>query len=297
MVNMKTIKGIKFFIRQNIDKLNYKKDKFLNILYKLPFLQKPLPKNNSVSKSKIYSKKEYLLLHQKAITRKNLNVEKFEKELGYSIDKNWFHNVSLITQTSIKNSELNFNHGRIIYSLVCKYVNEKNDLLNQSITILETGSAKGFSSLCMSKAINDFNIKGKVITVDCISHNEKMYWNCIKDSEGKKTREELLKEWENELSNIIFVQGWTTETLKKMGINRINFAFLDAQHTKEAVLEEFNYVSERQQKGDMIFFDDVTPNIFDGVCNAVEEIEKNYPYKMDYLPFDKNRGYSLAIRI
>ena len=72
---------------------------------------------------------------------------------------------------------------------------------------------------------------------------------------------------------------------------------LDAQHTKEAVLEEFNYVSERQKKGDMIFFDDVTPNIFDGVCNAVEEIEKNYPYKMDYLPFDKNRGYSLAIRI
>ena len=297
MVNMKTIKGIKFFLRQNIDKLNYKKDKFLNILYKLPFLQKPLPKNNSISKSKIYSKKEYLLLHQKAITRKNLNVEKFEKELGYSIDKNWFHNVSLITQTSIKNSELNFNHGRILYSLVCKYANEKNDLLNQGITILETGSAKGFSSLCMSKAINDLNIKGKVITVDCISHNEKMYWNCIKDSEGKKTREELLKEWENELSNIIFVQGWTTETLKKMGINRINFAFLDAQHTKEAVLEEFNYVSERQQKGDMIFFDDVTPNIFDGVCNAVEEIEKNYPYKMDYLPFDKNRGYSLAIRI
>ena len=54
---------------------------------------------------------------------------------------------------------------------------------------------------------------------------KRMYWNCIKDSEGKKTFAELLKEWENELSNIIFVQGWTTETLKKMGINRINFAF------------------------------------------------------------------------
>ena len=44
MVNMKTIKGIKFFIRKKIDKLNYKKDKFLNILYKLPFTTKKITK-------------------------------------------------------------------------------------------------------------------------------------------------------------------------------------------------------------------------------------------------------------
>ena len=31
------------------------------------------------------------------------------------------------------------------------------------ITILETGTARGFSSLCMSKAINDRKFMGKII--------------------------------------------------------------------------------------------------------------------------------------
>ena len=89
----------------------------------------------------------------------------------------------------------------------------------------------------------------------------------------------------------------TTETLKKIGLNRINFAFLDAQHTKSAVLQEFKFINKRQIKGDMIFFDDVTPNLFDGVCNAVKEIEIKYPYKIKYFPFDRNRGYALATKI
>ena len=83
--------------------------------------------------------------------------------------------------------------------------------------------------------------------------------NCISDSEGKKTREELLSEWGKELSNIIFIQGWTLKTLDNLGLSRINFAFLDAQHTKQSVLEEFKYIYPRQKKGDMVFFDDYTP--------------------------------------
>ena len=128
-------------------------------------------------------------------------------------------------------------------------------------------------------------------------HNEKMLWGCVSDLDGEKTREELLSNWHKELSNIIFIHGWTTETLKKIGLNRINFAFLDAQHTKSAVLQEFKFINKRQIKGDMIFFDDVTPNLFDGVCNAVKEIEIKYPYKIKYFPFDRNRGYALATKI
>ena len=115
--------------------------------------------------------------------------------------------------------------------------------------------------------------------------------------DGEKSRQELLSNWGKELSNIIFIQGWTTKVLNKLGLKRVHFAFLDAQHTKEAVLEEFIYISERQKKGDIVFFDDVTPNVYDGVCHAVKEIEKKFPYKMQYLNFDINRGYSIAIKI
>ncbi len=290
----KNIINLKLFVRKGLDLMKNKIEIIISKVYKLPFLVKPLPKKNIVKKINSINKEKYLLLHKKAINTENSKVAEFEKEIGFFIDKEWFNDIALITQTSIKNSKLNFNHGRILYSLVCKYIEYQSELGENKITILETGTARGFSSLCMSKAINDRKFMGKIITIDCISHNEKMFWGCISDFEGEQTREELLSKWNKELSNIIFIHGWTTETLKKIGLNRINFAFLDAQHTKNAVLEEFKFINKRQLKGDMVFFDDVTPNVFDGVCNAVKEIEINYPYKIQYLPYDRNRGYAIA---
>ena len=53
------------------------------------------------------------------------------------------------------------------------------------ITILETGTARGYSSICMSKALNDRKQKGKIFTIDILPNNKKMYWNCIEDHKGK----------------------------------------------------------------------------------------------------------------
>ena len=288
---------IKFFLRKFFNLIKNNSENILNQLYKLPFLEKPLPEKCSISNIDATNKSIYLNLHRKAIKKENPKVTEFEKKIGFSIDKDWFNDISLITQTTIKNSQLNFNHGRLLYSLVSKYIKNslKKDFSN--LTILETGTARGFSSLCMSKAINDLKARGKVITIDCISHNKKMYWGCISDFNGEKTREELLSKWNKELSNIVFIHGWTKETLRKLGLNRIHFAFLDAQHTKIAVLEEFEFINKRQKKGDIVFFDDVTPNVFEGVCDAVKEIEINYPYRIEYLPFDINRSYAIATKI
>ena len=146
----------------------------------------------------------------------------------------------------------------------------------------------------MSKAINDQKINGKIVTIDCIPHHEKLFWNCISDHDGKKTRHELLSKWSEELSNIIFIQGWTVETLNRIGIDRVHFAFLDALHEKKSVLQEFQYVQTRQKSGDIVVFDDFTPTLFPGVCEAVEEIERNYPYNVKFLDYEKNRGYAIA---
>ena len=287
------IRKIKKYSRNIIDIIIKYNSKFYNIIFSLPFLEKPLPKKPFGNKPQKI-KNDYLKLHNQAIAKIYKKVDLFEKELDYKINRDWFSDLCLITQTCIKNSSLNFNHGRILYSLVSKYIEENIKNSNKNLTILETGTARGFSAICLSKAINDQNIKGKVITIDCISHNEKMFWNCIKDFEGERTREELLSQWQEELNNIVFVQGWTTDTLNKIGINRINFAFLDAQHSKKSVIEEFQFIYARQITGDMIFFDDVTPDMFPGVCEAVNEIELNYPYKIKKLNFDKSRGYAIA---
>ena len=285
------------FLKSKIINSFYKtirfKNKVFEIIFLIPFLEKPYP-NNPFGKKPKTDKNNYLRLFRKANQFKNKFVDEFENELGFRINEKWFNQVCLITQTCIKNSDLNYNHGRILYSLLSNYISKKHEKGLKNLTILETGTARGFSALCMSKAINDLNANGKVITIDCIPHNKKIFWNCITDFEGKKTRKELLSSWPFELGNIIFIQGWTINTLEKIETDRINFAFLDAQHTKKSVLEEFFYINARQKKGDIIFFDDVTPGLFDGVCEAVNEIEHTYNYQIHRLNFDKNRGYAIA---
>ena len=44
-------------------------------------------------------------------------------------------------------------------------------------------------------------------------------------------------------------------------LNEKYFVFLDAQHDKESVIEEYNFVKRHQTRGDIIIFDDVSKNL------------------------------------
>tara|TARA_B100000212_G_C27338355_1_gene517950 strand:+ start:56 stop:952 length:897 start_codon:yes stop_codon:yes gene_type:complete len=266
-----------------------------NLFFKIPFIEKPLPKVPFSSKP-FASKSTYLNLHKKTIQKEYKGISLIENNLGFSIDKDWFSDLSLVTQTCIKESKLNFNHGRLLYSVLSNYLTKYKVSDDKPILILETGTARGFSAICMSKALNQQDVKGIIITIDCIPHNERIYWNSISDCDGKTTREELLSKWSNETRNILFIHGWSNKVLKRLHSQRVNFAFLDAQHTKKAVIEEFKFVSSRQIKGDIIIFDDVTPGIFDGVCEAVKEIKRSSDYSIEYLNFDNLRGYAIATK-
>ena len=63
-------------------------------------------------------------------------------------------------------------------------------LISQSeekcLNILEVGTSKGFSSLCMAKSLEDSKKNGKIFTIDILAHDKEIYWNCISDYEGKK---------------------------------------------------------------------------------------------------------------
>ena len=265
----------------------------LRKLLKIPFLQKPLPKF-PFGKYPIAYKHEYLNLFHRALDLDDSLVCKFEDSLGFSIDKEWWSELALRTQVVIKKSDLNFFHGRMLYSVLSKYILENN---SETVSILETGTARGFSSICMARALIDNNCNGFITTIDCVPHNQQIYWNCISDCDGPSSRANLLKTWKDELNRIIFIQGWSGPTLEKLGLTRINFAFLDAQHTLENVLMEFNYTSERQKKGDIIVIDDVTPNKFQGVCDAINSIKLKNTYSIKELMFSEGRGYAIATKL
>ena len=147
----------------------------------------------------------------------------------------------------------------------------------------------------MSKALIDSGFIGKIDT-EILFLIKKIFWNSISDIEGKKNRIELLMNWQNEVKNINFIEGITSKVLKNFPDKKINFAFLDAQHDMESVLDEYNFLKDRQQKEDIIIFDDVSSN-FNEIRRAIEKIKLEGEYKINLIEFEnENRGYAIATK-
>ena len=227
------------------------------------------------------------------------DVDFLEKKNGYSVDRNWLNSIAFRTQIVVKKSELNYAHGRVLYTVLRNYLSTlKQD--SKTINIIETGTALGFSAVCMSKALYDSGFEGSICTLDVLPHNKKMFWNCAADhTEGEQTRLNLLSDWSHLVERyIIFVQGYTRHILPKITLSRINFAFLDGAHTYEDVLFEFIIISNRQKKGDIVIFDDYNEKKFPGVVNAIKNIVSEGKYNVSFIR-NKNtqRDYVIAKKI
>ena len=200
---------------------------FIELIYESSFFSdyliiKPLGDLNTyINLSKIAEKNTYSFE----------KVSEFEKKMGYSIDKKWIKELALYTQVVIKKSPLNYAHGRVLYSALSNYLN-KNLKQIKSVNIIETGTARGFSALCMAKALNDMQQEGKISTIDILPHDKKIFWNTVTDHYlGKITRAHLLENWNDLIERyIIFIKGRTKEMLRKFTLQRVHFAFLDAKN-------------------------------------------------------------------
>ena len=247
------------------------------------------PNKNPFGKKILASKDYYLSIYEKAKSEKFLEIDILENSTGFNVDKSWLDELALHTQVVKKESAINYQHGRVLYSLLRKYIQDHN--INY-IKILEIGTARGFSSICMSKAIIDSKINGYISTIDIISNKNKIYWNCIDDHDGKKSRQELLNPWKKELKNINFLTGPSSLILKKINFDRINFAFIDGMHDDFNIRKEFKFISMKQTKGDFIIFDDYSTN-FPDIVRFINQIREEDVYDVRILSSAKVRSYAI----
>ena len=240
----------------------------------------------------------YLKLASDAIAKNYEEIDQFEKKTGFAIKQDWLNELALHTQICVKKSPICYAHGRVLYSALSNYLAKSRVVSSaDKVTIWETGTARGFSSLCMAKALNDNNQPGVILTFDRLPHKTPMFWNCIDDHEGPKTRLELLKPWEDLVQRyIIYHQGDTQIEMSKVHSKRINFAFLDGAHTYDDVWFEFEQISNSQLAGDSIVYDDYTPNQYPGLTVAVDEICLQHNYSRTDLKAHSGRGYVVAIK-
>jgi predicted O-methyltransferase YrrM len=221
-------------------------------------------------------------------------IDQYEAQAGFAIDKNWMDEVALHTQIVIKPEALCYQHGRVLYSTLRKYLASQK---LARVSIIETGTARGFSSLCMAKALDDAGTDGTIVTFDVLPHNVPMYWNCIDDASGPRTRRQLLNRYADLTDrHIIFHQGNTRIEIPKVQMKRVNFAFLDGAHTYSDVLLEFSNIKDVQETGDVIVFDDYTPDHFAGIVKAVDEICAGNAYDKRVITISPERGYVIATK-
>lgn len=250
------------------------------------------------------TKETYLKLSKDA---SEYNHDKFFESLKNDFDfdyqklKDFVDKLALSTQIVIKESKMLYLHGYLLYVALDEYL--KNNPAVDFVNIVETGTARGFSSMCMAKALHDRKRDGKIYTVDLLPNNQRFFWNCVEDFGGQKTRPELLKKWDYLLEYVEFVQGDSKKILddlhEKYFVPRVHFSFLDAQHTYSYLKHEMDWVRDRQEKGDVIVCDDYTTyhsgrQQYPGIIRAVDEFaeENTYDQKI-YIgdDGDKERGY------
>ena len=252
----------------------------------------------------IYSVNTYLELGEYAKNYDHSNtLNEIKEYFGFLYDKDEMNDLGLklqITNKGPSGSKPMYLHGYVISSALHKYI---NDHRYSNLTILETGTARGFSDIVMAKMLENNNLQGKIHTLDIIPHNTPEFSNCLKAAQLKEkiSREKCLEEWKNLCDKyIIFHVGDSNKILEKLNLERIHFAFLDGHHDYNYVKNELNYVRDKQKSGDIIVCDDYTKTQCPEICKAVDEFlsQKLYDYKIFYGDDGtKKRGYVYMVKI
>jgi len=212
-------------------------------------------------------------------------IDTFEKNWGYKLATDRLEGAARVLACPMKVNPPNWQHGRIIYTVLRKYLRRFPD---ETVTLVDIGTAKGFSALVMKWAVMDARAKANIVSVDVIDPEARVRRNTVAEVGGLKTLRETLAEWP-ESETISFQQlGGSTYLAGHRG--RINFAFVDGKHRYDAVRVEGGILRMKQESGDVTIYDDVQ---IPGVAQAVDELKG---YAKDFIAVNALRRYCIATR-
>lgn len=199
-----------------------------------------------------------------------------------------FYQYCLFLSACQKRSKLNFQHGLRIFDELLRRAHQNC----RKVNILETGTARGFSALCLQEALIQSGKKGTIISVDKIGHDQKNIWKGVPYFFARVSRREILKPFSTK--NINFLQATLPSEIHKIPQKRFHFVFLDAEHSRESVSCEIACIKKYQRKNDIIFFDDVNAIKYPGVFAAIKNL---YGYKIKKIKGWDKRDYVVATKL
>ncbi len=213
------------------------------------------------------------------------------KEYYKTIEKEKFKNIAITSSIDLpaSNDRSNFNHGIILHNLLDNFI--KNN--NRNFEILEIGTSRGYTSLCMSQALLDNKDSSKIISLDVI-HNNKKFFQKTYLGNKKVSRLEILENISFELlKNINFIQADSYTDLKKIIFHNLRFAYIDGEHTFKYLIKELKYCNESLLKGGMIVVDDYNEKDFSDVVKCVHFFSDKYNYNLEIIKYGYDSNFAV----
>lgn len=215
-------------------------------------------------------------------------VDAFEARMGFAVDRQRLEQAARVLACPVKNNPPNWQHGRVLYAAARKRI---AGMSPGGLTILDIGTAKGFSALCLQWAVNDEAgalVGGAVTSTDVIDPDARVRRNTVAEVDGLLTLRETLASWP-EAQGIRFLHGTGIDALEQMG--NIEVAFVDGKHTGAVVAQECRLLAEHQEPGAVAIFDDVH---LEDVGRAVKGLSAIYA--LETLALLPNRAYAVGVR-
>lgn len=209
----------------------------------------------------------------------------FEQRRGFAIDRATLEDAARVLACPVKDHPPNWQHGRVLYALAREYQARSQET---GVRVLDIGTAKGFSALCLLWAFRDAGAVCEITSVDVLDPNERVRRNTIAEVDGYKTLHEILAPWPDAQA-IRFVKS-TGQLWLTSHTERIHLAFVDGKHSYDAVSWEAALLAERQRTGDVVMFDDVQ---IPGVAKALAEVRAYTFESLEVLP---GRRYAIGVR-
>ena len=216
------------------------------------------------------------------------NIDMIEARMGYAINETLLLEMAQVLACPVKVNPPNWQHGRVLYSVARSFFARAP---KNSYNVLDIGTAKGFSALCLRVAACDAGAEAKITSLDVIDPEARIKRNTVAECDGLKTLRETIGPmlWGIHGKKIKFEFAKSVNWLM-MHPDRLHFVFVDGKHQYQTVSQEIELLSLRQDSGDLIIFDDVQ---IDGVARAISEA---VDYDIEYLEAKEDRKYAIATR-
>jgi hypothetical protein len=215
-------------------------------------------------------------------------VDEFEHEMGYALDRVKMEDAARVLACPLKVNPPNWQHGRVLYALARDYFKSVVDS-GGWFQIVDIGTAKGFSALCLQWALDDSGKVGQVVSMDVIDPAGTEKRNTVAECSGPVTLADIHAPWPD-AKKISFIQSDSLSWLRRLS-DRIHVAFVDGKHDGSVVSQEARLISSRQVSGDVVVFDDAQ---IPGVDLAIRNVSDIYTLRK--LTVKDNRAYVIGRR-